>query len=106
MLNLIANNFLPWKEEHISIFIISKGPISCDPITIRYESDPKEMLLRVFHELVHVNIMNKKFKNEYEMHKWMDEKLIPLLAKIPTSLSCYEFILRRMTNKWKEKTKR
>ena len=106
ILRLIADNFFAWKEEYIPIFIIDKGSIFCDPVTIRYEKDSKEMLLRVFHELVHVNIKNKKFKNEYVMHKWMDGKMIPLLEKTPTKLLHYRFILDRMTNKWKDKVSR
>lgn len=105
ILRIIEKEFFNWKERYIQIFIIEKGSIFCDPITIRYEANPNEMLLRVFHELVHVNIKNKKFKDEYEMHKWMDKKMSPLLNKIPTDLTGQVHILERMTAKWKEKCK-
>ena len=103
ILKLISKHFSSWKENYIPIFIIKEGSVFCDPITIRYEGDPKIMLIRLFHELIHVNINKKKFKNEYEMHKYMDKKMIPLLNKIPTDLTKEVHILERMTNKWKEK---
>lgn len=103
ILNIIKKIFGKWREEYIPVFIIERGSIFCDPITIRYEENPKIMLIRLFHELLHVKIKDKKFKNEYNMHKWMDEKMIPLLNKIPTDLTSEVHVLERMTNKWKEK---
>ena len=60
IMKIIPEHFFPWKEEYIPIFMIKDGPVFCDPITIRYDKNPKIMLIRLFHELIHVNIMNKK----------------------------------------------
>lgn len=105
ILEIIENNFFLWKEEYIPVFIIDSGSVFYDPITIRYDRNPKIMLIRLFHELIHLNIKNKKFKNEYYMHKWMDERMMPLLDKIPTNLADEVHVLNRMTHKWKEKYK-
>ena len=105
ILKIISKEFISWEEDYIPIFMIDKGSVFCDPITIRYEKNPKIMLIRLFHELIHRNIIKKKFKNEYLMHKWMDKKMIPLLNKIPTDLTSEVFVLNRMTENWKVKKK-
>jgi len=103
ILKIIQENLLNWKEEYIPIFIIEKGSVFFEPLTIRYEENSKIMLIRLFHELIHINIKEKKFKNHYLLHKYMDKKMIPLLSKIPTNLTNEVYILKNMTEKFKNK---
>ena len=85
------------------INIIPKGSIFFNPLTIRYEKEPTEMLFRLIHELIHNNLMKKKFKNPYLLHKYMDKKTIRLLKELSIDLNKHLPILERMTNKWKIK---
>lgn len=101
ILELIEKTFGKWEEEHIAIYIIEKGPIFSDPITIRYEEDPKIMLIRLVHELAHNNI-HKKFKNDYLLHVYMDEKTKPIINQLSIDLHEQFWVLEKMTEKFRK----
>ena len=71
-----------WKRKYIPIYIVEKSKTSfSDPLTLKYQKNPKLMLVIMTHELLHNNL-SKKFKSTKELHKYME----PILNKIIKNL--------------------
>jgi len=104
ILRLIEKYFYKWEQENIVIYIIGKGPVFWDPLTIRHE-DAKIMLIRLIHELMHNNISHKKFKNAYLMHLYMDKKMKKILDELSFDLHGHFYICERMTEKFRKREK-
>lgn len=102
ILKLIEKYFKKWDQKLINVYLISNGPVFSDPLTIRYEDDPKIMLIRLLHELIHNNIHKKKFKNSYLLHKYMDKKTKLILDDLSIDLHAQFWVLERMTEKFKK----
>jgi hypothetical protein len=102
ILKLIEKHFQKWKQEYIPIYLIEKGPVFSDPITIRYEEEAKIMLIRVLHELIHNNIQKKKFKNDYLLHAYMDKKTKLILDELSIDLNSQFWVLEKMTEKFRK----
>lgn len=102
ILKLIEKHFQKWEQKHIVIYLIEKGPVFSDPLTIRYEKDPRIMLIRLLHELIHNNIHKKKFKNDYFLHAYMDKKTKLILDNLSIDLHPQFWVLEKMTEKFRK----
>lgn len=73
-----------WKYKFIPIYIVKEAPNSfSDPLTIKYREDPKYLLVVLAHELLHNNIVGKKFSNPKVLHGYME----PFFNKIIQNIS-------------------
>jgi hypothetical protein len=102
ILELIERHFQKWEQENLIIYLIEKGPVFGDPITIRYEEEPKIMLIRLLHELIHNNIHKKKFRNDYFLHAYMDKKTKLILEELSIDLHHQFWVLEKMTEKFRK----
>ena len=77
-----------WKRKFIPIYIVKNTPYSfSDPLTLRYRDNPKMMLVVLAHELLHNNSFGKrKFKNSYDLHKYMEPILNKVIRALPLEL--------------------
>ena len=76
-----------WKHKFIPIYIVKNASHSfSDPLTLRYRKDEKYLLVVLAHELLHNNIVKKKFKNPKELHIYMEPLLNKVIFDMPIDL--------------------
>ncbi len=93
------NHKKEWQYNFIPIYIVKEAPYCfSDPLTLKYYSNEKMMLVCLAHELLHNNFAGKwKFKDSEELHKYME----PLLNKIISELNIN---LKQELNQFNKKT--
>ena len=103
ILALIQKHATPWEEKGILIYLVERGSIISDPITIRYERDAKTMLIWLVHELLHRNLQKAKFRNDYRLHAAMNGITRKILNELPIGLYAQFKVLEALEEKLRKK---
>jgi len=96
ILEVISKESNIWEVEYIPIYLtINIIPFS-NPLTLRYNNNPKYILTVLIHELIHNNI-NKKFINREELHKYIKRIMDKVINNLSINLEPeYEELLKNI----------
>lgn len=70
-----------WKIEYIPVYLTLNIKPFSDPLTLRYNKNPKYILVVLIHELIHNNL-TKNFYDKGEMHKFIQNILRKVCEKL------------------------